>query len=561
MNRQRTNIFSIFHMIAGAVMWVCLSACEGSVHEEEIIPAEGKTIEFYAPIDQPATKAAIEGTGFPVGGVFGIYAYQYGFNGAGSVEPFENPDSKKANVVAFNNTAVTNKGEGKLSYSPRVLWPESLHEGLSFFAYYPHSKDYAGIIHTEQNETKEQLDITYTVPSNASDHIDLMYAVTKTTSGNNPVNIEFNHALAQIKFQARVDASFPEGNTIKVTGIEITNAATQGILNPPSTEDASTAKWTIGETSIPLTIDFNPTEIYKSGAVYTSLEGEMLVIPQEVAGIEMKVTVTINGNPKTYTYNLREESKKWTINESLIYQLTVSWNGISVSSQVKEWILNRQEVVLDGKYYLKFSTIPTANFGSDGGEISLTCETNYDGKTGIGSGFILDFGEFDSTWCTVTPGENITPGSNIDSRQISIQCDKNTGDARETLFTLRAGNLYYQIRIKQSTTEWVTATPLTASTGNEYPINGQEHSFRLTASGENKWKVDRIEDPYQILLPSQSQVDGKLMSSWEGSTGANGTFSFYLKANVQPSRKATVIVIDAAGKLPSKEVVITAVDP
>jgi len=546
-------------LIAAAVMWLCLSACEGSVYEEEIIPAEGKTIEFYAPIDKPATKAAIEGTGFPVGGVFGIFAYQHGFNGSGSIEPFENPDPKKVNVVAFNNTAVTNKGEGKLSYSPRVLWPENLHEGLSFFAYYPHSKDYAGIIHAEQHETEEQLDITYSVPANASNQVDLMYAAsTSIISDVNPVGIEFQHSLARLRFRAKVHENFPENdgngnaNIIKVTGIKIVNAATLGVLNITATDPY--AAWTINpgnQPETPLAIDFNSVEINKSD--YTSLEGEMLVIPQKVenSGIEMQVTVTINGNPKTYTAPVAQE---WIMNQSVTYQLSVNWDGISVSALVDEWIPNGQYVVFDGSYYLKFHTDPVIKFGSDGGEIILNCETNYDGKTGIQSGLILN--EKPSVeWCTVELGDDITPDSDIDSRQISIQCDENIEGERETSFILRAGNLFYKIFVYQSTNEWVT---LTAPIGNEYPINGEEHSFRLKAIDNKQWKIDRIEDPYQILLPSRSSIGGSV--PWVGSTANDATFYFFLKANAQPGRKAEIIVVDPEGSLSQKNIVITAVE-
>jgi len=552
--------FKYFNLILGLGILLCLPACEVNSGDEEFPPA-GNVIDFFAKFNNPQTKAAdghpIVGTEFPNGQSLGIYAYQIGFTGSGSVEPFKNPLTSQ---IAFNNMRAT-KGENGISYFPQVHWPLfETDQSLRFFAYYPHNQEYDNI-NIVQKDDAEQIDMTYTLSGDPSKHIDLMYWMGPLLDTDaDPVSIAFNHALTRIRFQAALSTinSFPDGTSVQVTQIEIKNTVTEGTLQVTSNGSTIDATWNLNDgvkNSLLLTTTNglqNGVTLSTSPAYILEDGGDILAIPQDASGLIVEMTTSINGISKVYTYDLGKTSVlQWGMNKSITYLFEFGTDGISVSSQVLDWTDVGQNVIMNGQYYLKTSLVKVY-VGSGGGNVPVSFETNYDGLTGYDAGLQLDDSQTvtDGRWCTISMGEN-TGTDKIVRQLATLTVEEYTPEeenSRSTSFIVSAGNLNYKIIVEQAASEWLN---ITLSSPLGFPLGGEKHSFTLTSITSNEWMIKEVYDPDAILLPA---------FQWVGATGTNTVCYFFFKEKVIAGQTAIITVGDTSGTLPNKTFAITAIE-
>ncbi|MFR4236298.1 MAG: fimbrillin family protein [Alistipes onderdonkii] len=101
-------------------------------------------------------------------------------------------------------------------YSPTKYWPQGK---VSFFAYAPYDTDAAVSVSCGTGAPR----VTYAVPDAVADHRDLLLsapALDRTKEGGR-VPLTFRHALAAVVFEASVDGTLSEGQSIRITGIRL----------------------------------------------------------------------------------------------------------------------------------------------------------------------------------------------------------------------------------------------------------------------------------------------------------------------------------------------------
>ncbi|MFR6633979.1 MAG: fimbrillin family protein [Alistipes onderdonkii] len=111
---------------------------------------------------------------------------------------------------------MTRPAEGGLDlFSDRNTGPRGK---VSFFAYAPYDTDAAG---SPSHAGQALRASSYAVPDAVADHRDLLLsapALDRTKEGGR-VPLTFRHALAAVVFEASVDGTLSEGQSIRITGI------------------------------------------------------------------------------------------------------------------------------------------------------------------------------------------------------------------------------------------------------------------------------------------------------------------------------------------------------
>lgn len=188
---------------------------------------------------QDGTRGAILTS---LSGAFGIIGCEYDDWGDGRA-----PEMMYNEIVQGSGSA----WKTSMGYIPQAS------KTMSFFAYYPYSKD----INVETNalymntdaETTGFPNFTYSVPEKVSEQKDLMVAMAHGTFGTNAsghiinlstheesnIALQFHHLLAAVKF--KVNDNFDKG---KITRVELTNMAYQNTYTYSLTEsDGTTPKF------------------------------------------------------------------------------------------------------------------------------------------------------------------------------------------------------------------------------------------------------------------------------------------------------------------------------
>lgn len=193
----------------------------------------------------------------------------------------------------MSNVQVVKNALNQWTYSPTAYWPaDSL---LNFYSYSP-------AIETSKPVTADSPDIPdFTSPGD----IDLLYGVNMNVSGktDKQVQINFRHALSQIRFYIRKQPKSVSGREIavKVSDIRVMNVATTGSFNfPRETTSGTPTPGTMGEWVT--TTDNNDIAIFTNSEADLGDEfaeyqnsGNIFAIPQELAVTEA-TAVTYSGS-------------------------------------------------------------------------------------------------------------------------------------------------------------------------------------------------------------------------------------------------------------------------
>ena len=389
----------------------------------------------------------------PDGYSFGVYAW----------EKPDNTSSPIINFAALQNmevTRVVTGGGDTYPYSPVADWPVNPDAQLSFMAYYPWTDQTTLDPNpkvTSGAGSVQSLTLNYTVSTNSGEHVDLMYAKKSLTSGYAPVNIVFGHALTRLMFEAHIDG-FPGGSIVKITGISITGATLKGeleVLDPavqPGKPDWSLDNGVTGIIEMPSThikdvvLDGTLQSVMKTEGP-TGINGDMLVLPQELAGLKLVVEATFNGVTFYNTFDL-DGMDAWEMNEITVYEITLKPQGKDLTARVLPWGEVECNVIPDPQFPLNISP-ERLLFGYEGGSMDINLYSSYDkDDRGFDAGIYIDppVGGFPS-WLKIANAYGAEGGL---SRIVSFTADPNeTEPARSAKFTIRVGNLNYTYNIVQ----------------------------------------------------------------------------------------------------------------
>lgn len=347
------NRFSIIRVII-AILFV--SCSEGIVEIKEEQPSD---IRFSTLL--PKASSINSTSSLAQKGGFNVWAYSH----SGSWDPII------TRTPLLDNTTVTSTDGVTWGYESPVPWPES--ENVSFFAYGPAGS--ATIVDNAQEATGAPV-IQFTVNDSPALQTDLLIssAITNQTGANygynNAVNINFYHALSQIKFSALLSGEFDK--EVKITQIVFRNIYNEGetVLQTPvewEVNTSSTKNYTLTTANGLSTnaLSSVPQEI-------SNANGMLFMLPQTIERInnvpEMEVTLTVGGVAVSYTVPIFSTAA-WLPGRTYNYQLIVFRDSLQVimtdsETTLTDWNLSImiQPVPLSTNQYLNTVRIHTALF-------------------------------------------------------------------------------------------------------------------------------------------------------------------------------------------------------
>lgn len=454
---------SKYPIVLALLLAAGLSGCINDNYLEN--PSNNRPVVFSAQVSHTAESRALTGhpienisgqtdaAQIPEGKSFGVYAWVK-----------ETTTALVDNFTELQNMAVTYDG-AQYTYAPTADWPRDEDATLSFFAYYPHSTSpdaQGSITPTRGAGANQWMKIAYSVSNDAGKHIDLMYAKTVMTPGYDPVNLNFGHALARLKFEGRTEG-YPAGAVLKITGIKVKGATLKGelVVLDPTTQpgkpfwELSDAAGDRGDITIPMAHIKDNIDLNQTLQSVITTGGDMLILPQQVNGLTVEVTASLNGVvfPQPFTFSL-DGTPDWTMNEINTYEITLVPEGMHIAVKVNDWTTDPVNIIQDGQWWLSVNE-DEHRFPASGGEFTLTAETNYNITTqGYPSGLQINASEIVYTpavtsgneWLTLTDKNG---GVNGDlAREIKITA-VNTTETRTAKIKVKAGNLTKIINVKQ----------------------------------------------------------------------------------------------------------------
>lgn len=246
------------HVALGATVVLALSACS---HNESDVPSAGNMISFNASAPLSGREVVTTNTLQE----FKVWAFADG-------KPYMSDVSVGRTDSGWN-------------YSPSMYWPSE--SALNFYSYSP-------AIKTETESDSSNPDIPGFINSGKTD---LLYAVnigeTRGGATATPVQVNFRHALSQVRFQIRprVAKSGDQALSVRVKALDLIGTNTVGSFNFPTesttignqvtgtwSDQKSPADKNIFEGSEMLDTD-NPVELRSSGFIFS--------IPQKLSRSEV----------------------------------------------------------------------------------------------------------------------------------------------------------------------------------------------------------------------------------------------------------------------------------
>ena len=354
---------------------VAMTSCT-SESNEYVGDNTPKEIAFF-PVNQMATRAAVQSAVFPIGNTMEVACY----------ESAPNTPRSYFSKMTFKKDGSENvwRGWNGSAYAPKY-WPLSP-VTLNFFAISAETET----THITIADNLATASVAYTTGNSfsATSQKDIMYAFNRgsvTLSGNTlsypgDISMVFGHALALVNFQikAKDDAS----TAIKIKKIELNGANYTGTVNFTNT-NASAASgafstqidWTgegvvdnvqvpnIGNTSSPvaLTTSFVPVADATAESEGTARAALMIVPKQQKAESPVEygfktftITYVLDSKEYTYTYapaGYTSDAPNLTVVEAgkmYTYQITMALHEIRIAPTVTQWVPNDFNTTTDGQ--------------------------------------------------------------------------------------------------------------------------------------------------------------------------------------------------------------------
>lgn len=316
------------------------AACSNDdvVAENNALGQQPKEIAFAA-IAQPSTRAIVSNTTFPDNQEMYVTAY----NTATTKDYFTN--------ITFDGDN-TNKWKG----DPKQYWPLS-----------PTTLNFIGVTGVPKanitwNTPTASSGASITWTHNASDMYDLMYAtgqgtvaygtgaanVNKLVYGNN-VNMNYQHALAQVAFMVKVGnsdyASIIHVDKIVLDGM--VTGATYTLTNSDNYDDVSPAAQSasgVWASTANADTDVPGSNAFASANMSTTLQADGAVVvpckndaPTFNSFTGFTVHFTMNGSAMTYHYTPQASEMVLGQGKKYIFNLTFNLTEIIIDPQVTNW--------------------------------------------------------------------------------------------------------------------------------------------------------------------------------------------------------------------------------
>lgn len=260
------------------------------------------------------TRAAVTGTSLPGGSSISVWGW-YGTEGTITNNVFD------CETVTESGGAWTYGGGSR-------YWIAG--ETYNFYAVYPSSGDNAGY---ESASYDESGNLTIT-KFDCTRGVDLMTAsregcvADEMIANGNPVAFTFQHLLARVNIMGH-----SEGGKANITSASLTNVAIEG--------DYKGQQWQISESNDEYPIVSN----FELPATPTDISGDLLLLPQNVSGIELRIEYQYPGIvsegqsiSKEATYSLPVSIQNWEAGKSYKYSFTLIGDYIIFDvPQVNEW--------------------------------------------------------------------------------------------------------------------------------------------------------------------------------------------------------------------------------
>ena len=304
-------------MIAAVGLMVGFSSCSND--DETVDNNQPQAVRFSAgianqalPAGDPVTKAA--GIDWASGDAIGIFMVN---NGTTTIA--EGAANKQFTTIGTNEFTAAAGNE--------IYYPMEETDKVDFIAYYPWaaSNTLGTAINVEIGTTQTTasqagFDLLWTKANNTGTGYD------KNTHKNTPVELEFDHKLAKIVMNVKVDAS---------TGIVANdfNTATVAIngMYTKNTFDLATGQLSATPTDkAPIT----PVKITTEANFVASYDA--IVMPySSYAANEVTVVFTVGGNP--YTWTLKAADAVFAPGNEYTYAVTLTKTKVLVEGTIKPW--------------------------------------------------------------------------------------------------------------------------------------------------------------------------------------------------------------------------------
>lgn len=321
------------HLFLFAAAAVALASCnsDDTIAENSSVGSNQQKEIAFAPLAQPSTRAAVDGTTFPTSSTMEVAAYD-----------------ATAGANYFDATTFSNVSE-TTNWAGGKYWPFTP-ATINFLAYAELTAGSA-----TWNATNPASAVTLVMGDNKTAQKDLMYACgtgTVTQSGNTltfPTNVpmEFKHAQAWIKFTVKAgDAT--SASKIVVNSITLNSVSCQGTYTVTHTNwdktkaqrdaDASKNGSVAGVWSDYSTYAGSIPAIKAAGysTFSTSVQdfASLMVVPNQ--GIaSFTINYTLDG--KTYNYTYTPASTSLAQATKYIYNITLTVHEIIIAPTVVDW--------------------------------------------------------------------------------------------------------------------------------------------------------------------------------------------------------------------------------
>lgn len=325
--------FFLLVPVAALAMTACTSESNEFVGDSQQAQRE----IAFAPLSQPATRAAVDGTVFPTASAIQVAAYDVTHTG----------DFFAATQFTYYGTDDA-AGSNKPIWTGGKYWPLSA-AYINFLAY----ANFEGSSAT-WGTTHKASGVTLVMTDNKTAQQDLMYAIGNgevTQSGNTltfPANVPmvFKHAQAWISFYADAfDAT--SGDKVTLNSITLNGAKYNGTFtithNNYSTNASQSVSglWSaLGSTADVVVPGWTAAAIaYDGSGNGVEVGNGLMIVPDDTDASDFTsftINYTLDGNTYDYTYT----PASTTVDQAkhYIYNINFHLHEIEIAAEVTDWV-------------------------------------------------------------------------------------------------------------------------------------------------------------------------------------------------------------------------------
>lgn len=299
-----------------AIAAIAATSCS-EIENEDI--NSNREIAFSPEIGKSTRSGLINGTTFPTNDAnyhFSIFAF---YKPAGGSDDYTTPYINDSKVI-YSNSLWKN--------SDTYYWPSS--GSLKFVAYAPWEK---------VTPTYNPTDGLVITDFDDASSTDLMYTDISGDMTSGSVDLTFKHALTQIYFTMVTTQS---NVTFTIKRLQV-----QDVVGKATFKSLPTPAWTLS-TDPSWVVTYTPfignTIVRSTDVTYPTLGNAIMLIPQPVTNISIKVTYDINiGGVSTQTNKTKTvtlSGADWAPNQRIKYALSITdsqTNEITYNPTIIDW--------------------------------------------------------------------------------------------------------------------------------------------------------------------------------------------------------------------------------